>query len=843
MLDQSLIMEYRRLRDRVRESLLSGLNEQQREAVLHGSGPLLILAGAGSGKTRVIAHRIAHLILFGDQYDPDALPPQEMTAEDLAHLKDEVEGGEHIETGRVAHLLGQGIPPWRILAITFTNKAAAEMRERVEQLVGPRAKEIWVATFHSTCVRMLRRDIERLGYAKNFVILDGDDQQAVIKDCLKRLNLSDKQFQAGAVLGAISNAKNAMKDSSAYAAQARDYWQQQVAKVYAMYQERLRSNNAVDFDDLLLLSVQLLERFPEVLEHYQNKFAHILVDEYQDTNHVQNRWVFLLAAKRQNLAVVGDDDQGIYSWRGADISNILEFEAQYPNTRTIKLEQNYRSTQNILSAAYEIVRKNAGRKEKKLWTQQGEGERVYQYTASDEHDEAWFVASEVQRLVTEGMGTAKGFAYQDFAVLYRTHAQSRALEEAFVRKSIPYGIYGGQKFFERKEIKDVIAYLRLLANPADTLSFRRAIGVPKRGVGPASVDKLVDYAEQWNVPVATAAIDCSLVPGLSGSYQKKVEQFGALVEELTNMTSYLSVGEVIDEVLSRSGYMEELKADPSLEAAGRLENLQELRSMATEFEMPTGEEMEGLSSLDAFLSTVALLTDADEVGEGQDKVTLMSLHSAKGLEFPVVFLIGMEEGVFPHNRALTDEAQMEEERRLCYVGMTRARYRLYLTNALSRTLWGQANYNSPSRFLQEVPATLVEVVGGRQARGSGGSAPWGGTPAWGGASAWGSDSRGSAWSGQADDRPRRRPAYLTDDDAAPAIGAPGWGQSAEARRLQQGGEPVIPTPSFSAGDRVLHARFGEGVVRDVRGDTVTVHFAGAGQKVLVGSYLQKVSDE
>ncbi|MFZ5816030.1 MAG: UvrD-helicase domain-containing protein [Bacillota bacterium] len=824
MLDYESVREYQQLRDRVRQSLLDGLNEQQREAVLHGTGPLLILAGAGSGKTRVIAHRIAHLILFGDHYDPEALPPSGMGPEELALLREEVGSGGPVDTGRIAHLLGEGIPPWRILAITFTNKAAAEMKERVESLVGPKAKEIWVATFHSTCVRMLRRDIERLGYAKNFVILDGDDQEAVVKDCIKRLGLSDKQFQPGAVLGTISNAKNQMLDAKAFAQRAGDYWQEQVARVYGLYQERLRSNNALDFDDLLLLSVQLLERFPEVLEHYQRKFEHILVDEYQDTNQVQNRWVFLLAARKQNLAVVGDDDQGIYSWRGADITNILEFEAQYPGCRSIKLEQNYRSTQNILSAAYEVIRRNRGRKEKRLWTQAGTGDPVKHYTASDENDEAWFIAGEIQRLMSEGLGDGRRLTYQDFAVLYRTHAQSRALEQSFVSKSIPYEVIGGFKFFERKEIKDVIAYLRLLANPADTLSFRRAIGAPKRGIGPASIDKLVDYAEQWNVPIATAAIDCSMVPGLSGSYQKKMEQFGAMIEELTNMKLYLSVGELIDEVLARSGYLAELKADPSLEGAARIENLQELRSMATEFEVPTGEEYEGLSSLDIFLSTVALVSEADQ-GGGGDKVKFMTLHTAKGLEFPVVFLVGMEEGVFPHNRALTDERQMEEERRLCYVGMTRARHRLYLSNALSRTLWGQSNYNSPSRFLQEIPPALIEVVGAsRPSR----SAAWP-SPAPGG---WG----GSPWG----DGSRRRRSYMEDDDAAgPAIGSAGWGQTQEARRLQEAAQaPVLPSHTFEVGERVLHPRFGEGVVRDVRGDTVTVHFPGVGQKILVASYLQ-----
>ncbi|HYG58986.1 MAG TPA: DNA helicase PcrA, partial [Symbiobacteriaceae bacterium] len=647
---------------------LEGLNPQQYEAVVHGNGPLLILAGAGSGKTRVLTHRIAHII-------------------------------------------ERGVSPWRILAITFTNKAAAEMKERVEHLVGPSAKDIWVSTFHSACVRMLRRDIERLGYQKNFVILDGADQQNVVKECLKQLNLSDKQFQPGAVLGTISNAKNNMLDPREFAVRAKDYYQQQVAQVYRRYQERLKANNALDFDDLLLMCVQLFERFPDVLEHYQNKFEYVLVDEYQDTNHVQNRWVFLLAGQKRNLCVVGDDDQGIYSWRGADIQNILEFEAKYPDAKVIKLEQNYRSTGNILGAAYQVVRRNVGRKEKKLWTEEGPGEKVMRYSASDEADEAWFVSGEIERLVNRGFDDGTRLTYQDFAVLYRTHAQSRSLEEAFVRKSLPYGIYGGLKFFERKEVKDVMAYLRLVANPADTISFRRAIAVPKRGVGPASVDKLVDYAEQWNLPVASVALDCSLVPGLTSNYRAKIESFAALIEELTNMNAYLSVGELIQEILTRSGYLEELKADDSLEAGTRLENVEELASMAQEFEMPTGEEAEGLSQLDAFLATAALMSEVDQVGDGQDKVTLMTLHSAKGLEFPVVFLVGMEEGVFPHNRSLTDENQMEEERRLCYVGMTRARRRLYLTNATTRTLWGQSSYNAPSRFLDEVPDDLAELVG------------------------------------------------------------------------------------------------------------------------------------
>ncbi|HWI62328.1 MAG TPA: DNA helicase PcrA [Symbiobacteriaceae bacterium] len=784
---------------------LEGLNPQQHEAVVHGDGPLLILAGAGSGKTRVLTHRIARLI----------------------------------ETG---------VSPWRILAITFTNKAAAEMRERVERLVGPGAKEIWVSTFHSACVRMLRRDIEKLGYAKNFVILDGGDQQSVIKDCLKQLNLSDKQFQPSAVLGSISNAKNSMLDPREYAARAKDYYQQQVAQVYRLYQERLKANNALDFDDLLLMSVRILEQFPDVLEFYQNKFEYVLVDEYQDTNHVQNRWVFLLSAKKRNLCVVGDDDQGIYSWRGADIQNILEFEAQYPDAKVIKLEQNYRSSGNILAAAYEVVRRNIGRKEKQLWTEAGPGDRVQRYHATDENDEAWFVAGEIERLVSRGFDDGRRMTYQDFAVLYRTHAQSRAMEEVFVRKSIPYGITGGTKFFERKEVKDVLAYLRLIANPADTLSFRRAIGVPKRGVGPASVDKVADYAEQWGLPVATVALDVSLVPGLTANYRTKIQAFAALIEELTNMSAYLSVGELVEEILKRSGYLDELKADDSIEAASRVENVQELISAAQEFEVPTGEDAEGMSQLDMFLANAALMADADEVEDGQDKVTMMTLHSAKGLEFPVVFLIGLEEGVFPHNRSLTDEAQMEEERRLCYVGMTRARRRLYVSSAMSRSLWGQASYNPPSRFLQEIPEELLEVVGGRQATT---------TPSWGGGGYYSTSQPSGRRSvegwGASSGESRRRTA-ADEDDFGPVIGSSGWGQSNEAQRLQrrtrtearpawESSVPDAPSgPSLEAGDRVRHVKFGEGVVRDARGDTITVHFPGVGQKILVASYLQKVEE-
>lgn len=765
---------------------LSLLNKEQYQAVVHGEGPLLILAGAGSGKTRVLTHRIAHLV-------------------------------------------DQGLSPWRILAITFTNKAAAEMRERVAHLVGPEASDIWVSTFHSACVRILRRHIERLGYKKNFTILDGDDQRNLIKDCLKQLNLSDKQLQPSAVLGSISAAKNGMLSPKAYAAKGTDFWHQQVAQVYQRYQEQLKRNDAVDFDDLLLLCVRLFEEYPDVLAYYQEKFDHILVDEYQDTNHVQNRWVFLLAEKKRNLCVVGDDDQSIYSWRGADISNILEFEAQYPDAKVIQLEQNYRSTGNILTAANEVIRHNRSRKAKRLWTEEGPGEKIIRYVAADESDESWFVASEIERLTARGVGFSSHLTNQEIAILYRTHAQSRSLEEQLVRKSIPYRIYGGTRFFERKEVKDVMAYLRLIGNPADTLSFRRAIGAPKRGVGPASVDKVVEYAEQWNYPVLLVAQDCSMVPGLSAGYRAKVELFASMLAEMANQSAYLSVGELIDEVLTRSGYLDELKAERSLESASRIENVHELKSMAMEFERPTGEEAEGVSELDLFLSTVALLTDADSAAPGADSVTLMTLHSAKGLEYPVVFLVGMEEGVFPHSRSLDDETAMEEERRLCYVGMTRARARLYLCSARSRSLWGQTGYNPPSRFLQDIPPDLLEPAG-LTARPAPSSPPVPGAAA-------GPPARRRSWE---------------DDEASPAIGSAGWGRSAEAARLQapprRRTEPAWSAPQVAAhtgpslalGDRVHHAKFGDGQVREVRGDTVTVHFPGLGQKVLVANYLTRV---
>lgn len=726
--------------------MLATLNPPQREAATHPGGPLLILAGAGSGKTRVLV-------------------------------------------ARIAVLLSRGVSPFRILAITFTNKAAREMKERVERLIGPAARDVWVSTFHSACVRILRRDIEKLGLSRNFAILDSGDQQAVMKEVLKQLNLSEKQYSPGSMLAAISAAKNELLDPPAVQARARDRREEIVARVYGAYQQKLTANSALDFDDLIRLTVKLLEEYPHVLAYYQEKFEHILVDEYQDTNHAQYVLVRLLAGKHRNLTVVGDDDQSIYKFRGATIRNILEFEADYPDAHVVKLEQNYRSTQNILTAAWHVVRRNPGRRDKRLWTNAGAGAPVVRYRALDDQDEAWFVADRIEEGVREGM------RYSDFAVLYRTHAQSRALEEAFVRRGIPYSIVGGLKFFERKEIKDVLAYLRLAANPADALSFRRAAQVPRRGIGPSTVDRLEEHAAATGRPILEVALDAANVPGLSKAHAAKVAQFARLVDGFRRQAEFLSVADLIEEVLQASGIVEELLAEETLEAQGRLENLKELKSVALEESVLPADPDVPLTPLEDFLARVALVADADQYEEGQDKVVLMTLHTAKGLEFPVVFMVGMEEGIFPHNRSLTDQEQLAEERRLCYVGMTRARRQLYLTHAAVRTLFGSTQGNPPSRFLEEVPEEVLEVRG--EARVPGAWADGGG-------------------------------------DFSPAVGSPGWG-----RRLRVPVGPVQATPDFRPGDSVRHVKFGHGVVKQVHGDEVTVLFRDVGEKRLIASYLQK----
>jgi DNA helicase II / ATP-dependent DNA helicase PcrA len=642
------------------EKLLNGLNPQQQKAVKTTDGPLLIMAGAGSGKTRVLTHRIAYL------------------------------------------MVEKGVNPYNILAITFTNKAAREMKDRIQHLMGGAAEEIWISTFHSMCVRILRRDIDRIGFSRNFTILDTTDQQSVIKGILKDKNIDPKKFDPRAILGSISSAKNELIDPEQYAKTAGGYYEQVVSDIYTEYQNRLRKNNALDFDDLIMTTIQLFRRVPEVLEYYQRKFQYIHVDEYQDTNRAQYMLVKMLAERFKNLCVVGDSDQSIYRWRGADIGNILSFEKDYPNAKVILLEQNYRSTKRILAAANEVIANNVNRKPKNLWTENAEGNKIVYYRADSEQSEAQFVAGKIKEMVESGKRRLS-----DIAILYRTNAQSRVMEEVLLKSNIEYSIVGGIKFYDRKEIKDILSYLRLIANPDDDISLQRVINVPKRGIGSSTIDKIANFALTHDMSMYQALEAIDLI-GLSPKITKAVSEFRDFIQNYTRMQEYLSVTELVDEVLDKSGYREMLKAEKSLEAESRLENLEEFLSVTKNFE-ETSED----KSLIAFLTDLALVADIDrldEDGQKTDAVVLMTLHSAKGLEFPVVFLIGMEEGVFPHSRSLMEEAEMEEERRLAYVGITRAEEELYITNAQMRTLFGQTKMNPESRFIKEIPEDLLEPM-------------------------------------------------------------------------------------------------------------------------------------
>ncbi|MDR9792391.1 DNA helicase PcrA [Aeribacillus sp. FSL K6-1121] len=641
------------------EQLLSGLNEQQQKATKHTEGPLLIMAGAGSGKTRVLTHRIAYL------------------------------------------MAEKGVAPWNILAITFTNKAAREMKDRIEQLLGPGAEEIWISTFHSMCVRILRRDIDRIGVNRNFTILDTSDQLSVIKGILKERNIDPKKYDPRAILGTISSAKNDLISPEEFARQAGDVWEQIVSDIYIDYQKKLLKNQALDFDDLIMSTILLFQRVPEVLEYYQRKFQYIHVDEYQDTNRAQYTLVKMLASRFQNICVVGDSDQSIYRWRGADIGNILSFEKDYPNAKVILLEQNYRSTKRILHAANEVIKNNMNRKPKNLWTENPEGKKIIYYRADHEIGEAQFVAKQIQELVQSGKRRLS-----DIAVLYRTNAQSRVIEEVLLKSNIDYKIVGGIKFYDRKEIKDILAYMRLVANQNDDISLVRIINVPKRGIGASTVEKIMNYAAQQGISMFAALEEMEHI-GVSTRAMKVLTEFRELIQQLSQMQDYVSVTELVEEILDRTGYREMLKQEKTLEAQGRLENIDEFLSVTQNFEKQNEDK-----SLVAFLTDLALIADIDRIDEEQseqkDSVLLMTIHSAKGLEFPVVFMIGMEEGVFPHNRALMEEAEMEEERRLAYVGITRAEEELYVTNAKMRTLFGRTNMNPESRFIEEMPKEVLE---------------------------------------------------------------------------------------------------------------------------------------
>jgi len=633
-------------------NLLQKLNPPQKEAVLHGEGPLLILAGAGSGKTRVIVHRIAYLIRE------------------------------------------RGVPPWQILAVTFTNKAAGEMRERVERLLEGGELPL-IATFHSACARILRRDIRHLGYEGNFAIYDDKDAERLLKEIVGELGIDEKRFPIKSFAAAIDDCKNSGLQPEGVGG---DYFREQLSRVYAAYQERLRKCNALDFGDLVMLTVRLFETVPEVLEHYREKFRWILVDEYQDTNPIQYRLVRLLAGERRNLCVVGDDDQSIYRWRGADIRNILDFEKDFPSVRVVKLEQNYRSTQTILSAAGAVVAKNRGRKGKTLWTDNPGGERIVYRGLVDERDEARFVCREIARHLRAG-GT-----HADVAVFYRTNAQSRVVEDAMVADGIPYHMVGGMRFYERMEIKDILAYLKVLDNPADEVALRRIVNTPPRGIGHATVDKIAELAVRRGIPLVDAFREATAGNTLAAGPRGKVAGFMAKLEGFRTMVETASLAELAARIIEDTGYASKLTEERSDEAADRLANLQELLAALEEFER-TSEER----TLSAFLEQVALISDLERGEQGKPSATLMTLHSAKGLEFPVVFMIGMEERLFPHVRSLDDPPQMEEERRLCYVGMTRARERLFLTNARRRRIFGQEQYNLPSRFVADIPRELLDV--------------------------------------------------------------------------------------------------------------------------------------
>jgi len=770
--------------------IFEGLNPMQKQAVEHMEGPLLILAGAGSGKTKVL-------------------------------------------TCRIANLLAHGVQPYRILAITFTNKAATEMKQRAERMIGAAAKDVWISTFHSFCARFLRREIEATElYKKNFVIYDTSDSQAVIKDALKQLELDEKQYTPGSLLNAISNAKNQLQGPRTYRKLADGFFQEKVADVYDIYQKKLRDNNALDFDDLLMVSVALLEEHEDIREKYQRRFQYILVDEYQDTNGAQYQLTKILAAGHKNLCVVGDADQSIYGWRGADIRNIMDFENDYPEATTIKLEQNYRSTKTILAAANAVIEHNTDRKKKELWTENPEGEKITTYQAVDERDEAQFIATTMMK-----QKTIFNVAYGDMAVLYRTNAQSRILEEGLMAARIPYTMVGGLKFYDRKEIKDVIAYLRVLFNPLDSVSLLRIINVPKRGLGQTTVTKLMEYAAAEDLTLFDVISNpelLAMIPGLTARVKRPLELFTEFLFNTMAIAGNLSMDDLIERVLEESGYKKELEDDKKPEAKDRLENLKEFVGMAKEF-MKSEEQ----PTLENFLAHISLVSDIDGADLEDDRVTLMTLHAAKGLEFPIVFLAGMEEGVFPHSRTLMDLRQLEEERRTCYVGITRAERKLYLTYARTRMLYGHTNANPPSRFLKEIPEEYLEqLVPRRNAYG------------FANANAYGASQR----QGSMAFRPNATGAY---GGAAGGTRFPGRPQSAlEAmqslaqKNVKEKPAAGVIRPDMSVawrvGDKARHGKWGVGTVVSVKGEgeevQLQIAFPGQGVKGLMQKYapIEKV---
>ena len=720
---------------------LKHLNGPQQEAVRHTEGPLLILAGAGSGKTRVLTHRIAYLV-------------EE-----------------------------KGISPYKILAITFTNKASKEMKERIEKLLTDDCRDLWVSTFHSSCVRILRKDIEKIGFQRNFVIYDTSDQEVVMKEAIKKLGLDDKLFSPRAVLGEIGRAKDQLMGPKAYLqAFQGDFRKEKIAKLYEIYQDKLRSNNALDFDDLIMKTVELFATNPTVLRYYQEKFQYILVDEFQDTNISQYQLVSMLAKAHQNLCVVGDDDQSIYGWRGADIKNILGFEKDFPGARVIKLEQNYRSTGSILDAANHVVANNRQRKNKRLITENPKGEIIQYHKAGNEYDEAHYISYHIQKIIRDENKT-----YADFAVLYRTNAQSRVIEEAFMKENIPYKLYGGTRFYDRKEIKDILAYLKIVENPVDDINLQRIINVPKRGIGLKSIEKVADYAGQRGESLFSAFLDVDDINTLSTRVKVQANQFTEMIVELIERKSQLSITEMVDEIYLKTGYLEELRMENTVEATSRIENLQEFRSLTQDF-----DKNAEVKTLEEFLARTSLETSLDKMEEGEAAVVLMTLHSAKGLEFPVVFIPGMEEGIFPSYMSLQEQNE-EEERRLCYVGITRAMEKLFMTHAVMRTLYGRTSYNTLSRFINEIPEELIT----------------------------------------------REKAYERKKEVQKLQTSPLF----RGEMLHTSKEPSKPAlspsqGSYKAGAKVKHPKFGVGTIVAVEKDMLSIAFPNGGIKKIAATFIQ-----
>lgn len=766
---------------------LDMLNQPQRKAAETLDGPVLILAGAGSGKTRALTYRVANLI-------------------------------DH------------GVEPWRILAITFTNKAAREMKERIESLVGDSAKEVWISTFHAMCAKILRRDIEKLGYSRSFTIYDDDDQSNVLKDVLKHLNLDEKALTVRELRSKISDAKNHLLSPDEWFSQSvKDFHSQQVHDVFVQYELRLRNANALDFDDLLLRAVELFANHPPVLDSYRQRFSHVLVDEYQDTNFAQYTLVKLITQNSRNLCVVGDDDQSIYGWRGADIHNILDFEKDYPDAAVIKLEQNYRSTANILDAANQVIAHNVGRKEKRLWTDAPAGEAIKLFCAGDEREEAAWICDRMEQL------KLSGHAFGEMAVLYRTNAQSRVLEEMLIRAGIPYRIYGGLRFYDRKEVKDIIAYLRCIVNPSDDVSLRRIINQPKRAIGESTIQELVRYATDQEMPLYSALID--LPETLSARPRKCVREFGDLMNALVLEREEMGLSDFVQHLIEKTGLRTQYEKDMSDEAKSRLENMDEFLGAVAEFEQASDSP-----TLENYLENVALISDLDVSESGTQYVTLMTVHSAKGLEFPIVFISGLEEGIFPSGRSIQDDARLEEERRLCYVAITRARERLYLSYASQRMIYNQLSYNARSRFLEEIPKRLLddEWISKREKSFPGAMETY--------------------------SRPamRRTPRQETKGPltfGVPKIVTKGAGVGSKSAALGIPGVQKGFTPSvaasvpasavaalFAPGDRVMHRKFGEGNVQEIRGSgsdaRIVISFAAYGVKEFVLSIapIVKVND-